>query len=389
MTATLSFFPVGNGDMTLLETESGRKILIDLNIRAEAGDPDNDTPDVARALRKRLERDGYGRLYVDSLLVSHPDQDHCAGLRKHFHLGPPSEWSSRADKIFIREVWSSPMVFRRASRKHVLCDDAKAFNAEARRRVRRFRDTGGFVGDGDRILILGEDEDGKTDDLGRILIRVDQQFFHINGQNDWSMTARLLGPFPKNDDDEETLSKNNSSTILQFSLMGGDIPDKCRFLTGGDAEVAIWEKLWEHHWWRPENLTYDILQIPHHCSWHSLSYDSWSELGEDAEVCEDALKALSQARPGATAVASSDPIKDDDNDPPCIRAKREYLLIANSVNGSFKCVGEHPSEASPKVLEIEIGSHGHYVRTIAMGSSAIVGSGAVGRQPLPHGRHDL
>ena len=91
MTATLSFFPVGNGDMTLLETESGRKILIDLNIRAEADDPDNDTPDVARALRKRLECDSDGRLYVDSLLVSHPDQDHCTGLRKHFHLGPPSK----------------------------------------------------------------------------------------------------------------------------------------------------------------------------------------------------------------------------------------------------------------------------------------------------------
>ena len=111
MTATLSFFPVGNGDMTLVETESGRKILIDLNIRAAADDLDDDTPDVARALRKRLKRDGRGRLYLDALLVSHPDKDHCSGLRKHFHLGPPSEWSSRADKIFIREVWSAHRSF--------------------------------------------------------------------------------------------------------------------------------------------------------------------------------------------------------------------------------------------------------------------------------------
>ena len=386
MPTTLSFFPVGNGDMTLLETESGHKILIDLNIRAAADDLDDDTPDVAQALRKRLKRDSKGRLYLDALLVSHPDKDHCTGLQKHFHLGSPSKWSSRADKIFVREIWSSPMVFRRASRKHALCDDAKAFNSEARRRVRRFRDTGGFVGEGDRILILGEDEDGKTDDLGSILILVDQEFSRVNGENDRSMKARLLGPVPKmEDDDEETLSKNNSSTILQFSLTGGGIPDKCKFLTGGDAEVAIWERLWGRHWRHAENLAYDILQTPHHCSWHSLSYDSWSEMGEDAEVCVDARKALSQARPGATLVASSEPIKDDDNDPPCIRAKREYVLIADGVKGSFKCVGEHPSERSPKVLEFEIGSHGHHVRTIAMGSSAILGSGAVGRQPLPHG----
>lgn len=58
MVAKLVFFPVGNGDMTLLELESGRKILIDINIRAAADDPDDDTPDVATALRDRLTRDG-------------------------------------------------------------------------------------------------------------------------------------------------------------------------------------------------------------------------------------------------------------------------------------------------------------------------------------------
>lgn len=141
MTASLSFFPVGNGDMTLVETEGGYKILIDMNIRADADDPDKDTPDVAKELRDRLTRDSQGRLYVDVLLVSHPDEDHCRGLRKHFHLGPPDEWSKQADKILIREVWSSPMVFRRASRQHVLCDDAKAFNSEARRRVRKHRES--------------------------------------------------------------------------------------------------------------------------------------------------------------------------------------------------------------------------------------------------------
>ena len=138
MTAHISSFPVGNGDMTLVQTEGDRTILIDMNIRAAADDPDDDTPDVASKLREKLSRDAAGRLYVDALLVSHPDEDHCRGLRKHFHLGPPDEWSPSADRILIREIWSSPMVFRRASRRHVLCEDARAFNAEARRRVRRF-----------------------------------------------------------------------------------------------------------------------------------------------------------------------------------------------------------------------------------------------------------
>lgn len=76
MSAKITFFPVGNGDTTLLELESGRTVLIDVNIRAAADDPDDDTPDVAKMLRNRLKPDSEGRLYVDAFLLSHPDKDH-------------------------------------------------------------------------------------------------------------------------------------------------------------------------------------------------------------------------------------------------------------------------------------------------------------------------
>lgn len=387
MSAAVSFFPVANGDMTLVITESGSKLLIDLNIRAAADDPDDDTSDVARKLRDRLHhRDHHGRLYVDALLISHPDKDHCTGLDKHFHLGPPDTWSKAADKIFIREIWSSPMVFRRASRHHTLCDDAKAFNSEARRRVRRFREVRDDVGDGDRILLLGEDENGKTDDLGPILIRVDDEFSRINGESDASMTARLLAPLPKGDDDhEDTLSKNNSSTILRFSFAADHLADKCRFLTGGDAEVAIWERLWQRHSSRADWLSYDILQAPHHCSWHSLSHDSWSDKGEDAAVSTDARNALSRPRAGATIVASSVPIKDDDRDPPCIRAKREYVSILRPATGEFRCVGEWPSAKSPDVMDFEVGAHGHRLKGKSLAAASVLGPAIIGRQPLAHG----
>ena len=386
MASSLHFFPVGNGDMTLIVLESGRRILVDVNIRGAADDPDDDTPDVAEKLRDLLPRDSEGRLYIDAFLVSHPDQDHCGGLRNHFHLGTPSSWSKKEDKVFIREVWSSPLVFRRASREHKLCDDAKAFNEEARRRVALYREKAGDVSDGDRILILGEDEDGKTDDLGAILICIDKTFSRINGVRDTTFVARLLGPLPKGDEDEEAaLSKNESSTIIQFSLTGGGEADKCRFLTGGDAEVGIWERLAERHKEDLDSLSYDVLLTPHHCSWHSLSWDSWSEKGEKAEVSKAARTALSQTRRGALLIASSNPVKDDDVDPPCIRAKREYDEIADACGGRFRCVGEHPTEKSPDVLEVEISRNGPTLRGKALTASSVSGAGAVGRQPLAHG----
>lgn len=117
-----------------------------------------------------------------------------------------------------------------------------------------------------------------------------------------------------------------------------------------------------------------------------MSYDSWSELRENGEVSEEALNALSQARDGVTIVASSNPVEDDDNDPPCIGAKRVYEGVAKNAAGSFECVGEQPSESSPGVLEFEIGAHGSRLKTALMAAPTVVGAGAIGRQALAHGK---
>ncbi len=387
MVSKVTFFPVDNGDMTLIELESGKTILIDVNIRATADDPDDSVPNVAKMLREKLNRDNQKRLYVDVFLLSHPDLDHCRGLERHFHLGSPGTYSKSDDKIFIREIWSSAMVFRRASRILTLCEDAKAFNAEARRRVKCYRDNRLFgLGDGDRIQVMGEDENGKTDDLSSILVKVDELVTKVNGVVDSSMTAKLLGPLPKSDDEEEeeALAKNRSSVILRFDIKGDGVDAACRFLTGGDAEVGVWERLWTGHR-NTDWLEYDILQTPHHCSWRSLSHESWSNLGEKAKVSEDARSALSQRRYGAVIVASCKPISANDFDPPCIRAEREYEAIAKEVSGSFKCTGEYPTKTSPGIMEFEIGQYGPRLKSQPTRGPIIYTSGAVGQQPLAHG----
>ena len=285
MTASITFFPVGNGDMTLITFDNDQKLLVDLHVRKAADDKDDDTPDVMSDLRARLTRDEKGRMFVDGFLLSHPDKDHITGLEAHFHLGPPEDWNKDDDKILIREMWSSPVVFRRSSKNHTLCPDAKAWAKEARRRVALFRENGTIASAGDRIQIMGEDEDGKTDDILGIVVKTNETVTKLNENGPSAFEGRLLAPLPQgeNEDTEELLAKNRSSVIIRFSIRGGGIPDKCRFLSGGDAEVAIWERLWDDL--GDENadwLDYDILQAPHHCSWHSLSYDSWSKMGEDA-----------------------------------------------------------------------------------------------------------
>jgi hypothetical protein len=254
-------------------------------------------------------------------------------------------------RSLIREMSSSPIVFRRADKRiHKLCDDARAWASEARRRVQLFKDFG-FASDGDRAKILGEDIDGKTDGLRAILVKLEETFDTICGVSDGSFVARLLAPRPAVDEaEEEELTKNNSSVILHLSLKIDGVV-KARYLLGGDAEVAIWEKIWDHHKNTPDRLQYDVLIAPHHCSWHSLSWDSWSDFGEEARLSPRARKALGQALSGAFVIASSKAIKDDEDDPPCIRAKREYLAIARRVGAKFICLGEG-TEAEPRILTI-------------------------------------
>jgi beta-lactamase superfamily II metal-dependent hydrolase len=390
MKASLTFFPVGNGDMTLVKFDNGQTLVVDMHVRCAADDEDDDTPDVMTDLRGRLSRDAEGRLFVDGFLLSHPDKDHICGLKDHFHLGPPSDWVKADDKIIIREMWSSPVVFRRASSQHVLCDDAKAWAKEARRRVQRYRDSGTATIEGDRIQIMGEDEDGKTDDILAIVVKVDQLVTKLNRAAAGAFDARLLAPLPKGDDEDEesALAKNRSSVILRFSMRGEGVADQCRFLTGGDAEVAIWERLWDKHKTSNKDwLLYDVLQTPHHCSWHSLSYDSITELGDDAEVNEAARNALAQTRKGAIIVASCKTIDPDDCDPPSDRAKDEYISIVDGDDKRFICVADFWDDEG-RSLEYEVTSSGtvRKVKSAAKAAISTLGIGATASQARAHGR---
>lgn len=379
MAALTQHFLVDNGDMALFELESGRKILIDINIREK----DDKKPDVLSQLREVLERDDENRLFVDAMLVTHPDEDHCRGLEEHFHLGDLNDWSESDDKIVIREMWSSPIVFRRASKTLTLCDDAKAWSREAKRRVAVY-EARGVLSAGDCIQILGEDADGKTDELDGILVKIDDTITTIAGDVDGSFQALLLGPLSaSDDDDEDVLSKNNSSVILQMSIHADGVDDAGKYLMGGDAEVAIWEKMWAKHCADPSVLEFDVLISPHHCSWHSLSHDSWSKKGEKSVVSADARSALSQALAGARIIASSNTIVDDANDPPCIRAKREYaeIITAPEIDGEFRCIADEPGDGP---FKMEVTKNGPRPKRIE--AAALAGSGAVlGTEVVGHG----
>jgi hypothetical protein len=157
-----------------------------------------------------------------------------------------------------------------------------------------------------------------------------------------------------------------------------------RYMFGGDAEVAIWERVWDYNEKQSDRLAYDVLIAPHHCSWHSLSEDSWSELGEKVKVSPKARKALGQARSGALILASSKKITDGDSDPPCVRAKREYEDILSPKKGEFRCIADGSGDDP---LVIEVLAAGPKIKRAAFAATVATGTG-IGSQPFAHGRSD-
>jgi len=345
--------------MTLLKIASNNQyhyVLVDMCIR-QNGQSDEDKCDALSTLHNLLEKDSEGRPYVDVLILTHPDEDHILGFKKHFHQGAPDDYEQPNDselgKIFVREVWSSPLIFRRKSKNHSLCEDAVAFNTEAKRRVNLYK-LGKTIGkEGNRIRLIGKDEDGKTDGIMSIVYQNEDVIHTLNEVYIQELQALILAPLSDDSfEDGSSPDKNRSSVIIQWGLAShGYRAITNTVMLAGDAGVEVWEIMWDKYKEDTDKLRYDILLAPHHCSWHTLSHDSFSE-ADNPRVSSNAKLALSQANTGAVIVSSSNTIKDDESDPPNYQAMKEYRSITEDSKGTFKCLSDHkPStNKAPEVL---------------------------------------
>jgi len=383
----ITYFPVSNGGMTLLRLNDELKttILIDINIR-DTSSSDEDICDVGQELLDRLPVDAKDRPYVDAFILTHHHDDHILGFREYFHLGSLDDYKKPNDdenpKIVIRELWSTPRFWKQASENYTLSGDAKAFNREMKRRVMLFEDNKIIQSEGDRAIIIGKDPDGKTDGLDKIVRDIGTTFSKINERNiSAKLDGFILGPLEqqKDEPDEDFEDKNRQSIILQLGVKEKLYSNK--ILMSGDADCLVWEKFWSLYK-NTGRLDYDLLLAPHHCSWHSLSYDSQSE-DDDPKICTNAKNALSHKKTGARIVAQCKPIKDEDDDPPSKAAKDEYLTIVPLQY--FYCTDEYPDEKDPVPLEFNFTSDGPQKKGIKEKSKLSTAAIASTKESYPHG----
>lgn len=351
--ASITYFPVGNGDTSLVRLADKASIIIDCNIRQDSRDDDEESCyDVHAHLLDELERDSQDRPFTDAFILSHADQDHSRGFQTTFHTGPPSGYKKRdgePEKIIIAELWFSRRIF--SNHEEPLCSDAEVLRDEALRRIKLFRakDPSRFL-PGNRIRIIGYGDSDVTRGLNEITTAPGSFISLINGSAKKDFAFFVHAPF-KHHIDSKWSTRNNTSIILQANFSVNGVARASLALFGGDACWEIWAEVLRKS--PRATIEWDLLLSPHHCSWSFFNEVPY----EDHKVPQkSSLMILEHHRRGAFVAASSKPIKDDDCNPPHYAAKQEYVKAVGSEN--FFCTGEHPSKKRPEPLIFRITENG-------------------------------
>lgn len=369
--ASITYFPVGNGDTILIRLSDKTDMIIDCNITKESRDSvDEIQYDVHDHLLKVLKKDQTNIPHVDVFILTHPDEDHCRGFNETFYTGDPARFSDshrREGLILIGELWFTPRIF--SPHEDELCEYAKVFRKEANRRMELYKNKKeGRNNPGNRLRIIGYTDNEEFEGLENIITIPGNSINLINGSSKDDFSFFVHAPFRK-DIDSEWSERNDTSVILQARFdVDGEQRAGLAFL-GGDPGCAIWEDILERS--KDEDLQWDLFLAPHHCSWTFFSEKPYKD---NKIPSEKSLELLGKKREGAIVIASCKPIKRDDDNPPHYAAAQQYKKVVGEKK--FYATMEYPDARRPLPLKFEISRNGP-VKVDSSKSSAIASSAAI------------
>lgn len=352
----IKFYPVDNGDTTLIKLSNNTNIQIDCKLRVSAEDVEDTTKyDVKKDLLNELPKIK-GVPHLDLFILTHGDKDHCHGFEKHYYTGEPSKYvdnTPNKDKIFIEELCVTSMLFNNENN-----SEANTIRNEANRRKRLYDNNDTTKNDaGNRLVIIGYDGTKKFENVpsyipGDIISKINESeqdlfsFFVHAPFKDTLITAKA------------EKDRNAASIVLlaRFKARKYDSNHIAKVLLGGDADHYQWKKILDeskaHN--NEDQLEFDIFLAPHHCSW---TYFNDTKQEDNPEAKDYSLEILDKAKKGAFIIASSKIIKKHDKNPPHFEAKNEYVAKLESKD-KFINTATHPNEDAPLPIIFEITSTG-------------------------------
>lgn len=348
----ITFFPVGNGDTTLITLKDGTNILVDCNITKDSGDTEViERYDVKSYLLDKLPKTD-GVYHLDAFILTHPDIDHCRGVAEHFYLGDPTKYSQsdkNAERIIIDELWFAPRIFNEY--KKDLNDEAKSIRKEADRRIKLYKDKETESSDkGNRIRAIGYSDNEILNGLDGVLSIPGSEVNLINGSLKNDFRFHILAPLKKDSDGKDS-ERNECSIVLLAKFDVKNIEEAGRVILGGDSCLYNWLNILKKN--SLDNLSFDIFVAPHHCSWYFFSEEKYEE---NPEPNEKIVELISCGRPCSKVIASCKKIENNDDNPPNYYAAGLYQDAVGDEN--FYCTSVYPDEKEPKPLIFSMTENG-------------------------------
>ena len=356
------FWPVGTGDSTTFVVRGGEIVFqVDLRHSQKSEDEDTDCAPIIDYLEEHLPK-VEGKPYLSAFAITHPDKDHIQGFQELL------------DRVTVGELWFSPRIFREHDDDPgSLGEDAKAFREEAHRRVTATVEAQGDPGAGNRVRLIGYDTLLEEEHYQGF----PQEFFCVAGDVVRSLDGQDLtgefrvfihGPF-KQGTDEDVGDRNDTSVAMQVVL--GDDPSVGGVLLFGDHKYHVLRKIFDvtkaHG--NEENLRWQVLLAPHHCSKSAMYQTEDGKLVLKQDILDD-LAAYQVGAGYVVASANCIPSSNQDGDnPPHALAKKRYQEI---VTGGFVCTHDDGEHAEPLRFSVD-GDDIDYAETkqMAKGESAL------------------
>lgn len=365
----IKYYPVGNADCTLIKLDNGKTIIVDCQILADLTDGHGKQVmfDVKADLLKELKKDGLGRPFVDLFISTHPHDDHCKGFAGNFYQGKVDDYDKdkNKDEIIIEELWITPRGLN-----NNLSSPAEDIRKEAKRRRKLYDDDKNFTGSkGNYLRIIGYDKDKEFD--SRYCYVPGKLVTTVHGSSLSWLEIFIHAPFKEDVETSKKYdNKNATSVVVQFGFkIDGYTGYKSRVLMGGDAEHEIWQHILDNNA-DDEKLKWNIFLAPHHCSW---SFFNGSD--NKKEIKPSAAAILNkQIGNSAHIIASSNEIKNDNNNPPCYEAKLQYIKKLKSGSSHFLNIATHSKVGNiPQPIVFKINENGKTLKenTTVAGATSI------------------
>lgn len=370
------FYPVGNGDTSQVVLSQGRRVLFDFCHRKKADSADTPEIDLKRRLKNELE--AAGRDYFDVVAFTHADADHIQGSTEFFDLQHAAKYQG-ADRIKIKQLWVPAAMAMESASNDAQSDEFVILRQEARHRLL----------EGKGILIFSRPQRlidwlvPRLKERGEAPSARDHLFIDagtlVPGFSLLSDGAEFFchSPFVKHYEGGDFI-RNSAALVFNVRLSVG--ANTFDYLEVGDAQ---WEDLEDivsitkfHK--NDDRLSWDIINIPHHCSYLSLSDEKGDKETKPKPLVKELLLA---GKRDSYIVSCSKPVVDvtesyDQIQPPHIQARKAYERHLKEVNGrKFLVTMEEPNAAKPEPLVFDVTAGGvSWTKMALIGAPAIVAS---------------